>query len=216
MPLKIIKSSVASEDVSLAEQVADVLADGGLVCLPCNGSYRIVADVNNPSAVTRLFQSKRRTSKAPSLIFVDGLEMLATVVDAVEPLAQELAKHHWPGQLTILFKANDGLPSKVRKEVQRAVGKIGVRVPQGFAKEVVSKLGRPLLVSSANKEKKQGAGSPAQVRKNFVHKIDLFVDSGDLPTAPSSTVVDISEGGFTITRPGALSHEQLSASLSAT
>ena len=31
------------------------------------------------------------------------------------------------------------------------------------------------------RERKQGAGSPAQVRKNFVNKLDLFIDAGDLP-----------------------------------
>lgn len=214
--MKIIKSEAVESDPSVPDEVAQVLADGGLVCLPCNGSYRILADFSNPKAVTKLFQSKRRTSKAPSLVFVDGFDMLSTVAADIDPLAKQLADRHWPGNLTILFRAHPDLSPKIRKEVEKAVGKIGVRVPDSdLTQKVLGTLGRPLLVSSANKQKKQGSGSPAQIRKNFVHKIDLFVDCGDLEAEPSSTVVDVAEGSFRVTRPGSVSEADLAASLEA-
>ena len=192
------------------EAIAKVLSAGGLVCLPCNSSYRIVADLTNEGAVTRLLQSKRRTKKAPSLVFVDGLAMLSKVTDQIDPVAEKLASRLWPGPLTILVDAHPDLPSKVTKQLCQANGKLGVRVPDDLLlRQVIKKFGRPLLVSSANKEKKSGAGSPAQVRKNFVSRVDLFVDAGDLPPSASSTVVDVSDGKIVITRPGALSQEQI-------
>ena len=66
-----------------------------------------------------------------------------------------------------------------------------------------------ISVSSANREKKAGAGSAAQVRKNFLGRVDLFVDAGDLKPAPSSTVVDLIDGKPVLTRPGALSEDEI-------
>ena len=76
-----------------------------------------------------------------------------------------------------------------------------------------SVVGRPLLVSSANPESKHGESSPAQVRKNFLGRVDLFVDAGDLPPAPPSTVVDPDAQGLVITREGAVAHADVVAAV---
>lgn len=195
---------------SVCNQACRFLQEGGLVCLPCGGSYRIVADLTNEAAVSRLMQSKRRTRKAPALVFIAGEDMLSRVTDDVQDDARKLAQRWWPGPLTILFRLHPELPAKVKKQLSRATGKVGVRVPDNpLLRELVSGLGQPLLVSSANKERKQGAGSPAQVRKNFANRIELFFDAGDLPPAQASTVVDVTDDGITVTRPGVISVEQL-------
>ena len=48
--------------------VRSCLESGGIVCIPCRSSYRIVADLTNPKAVNALLFSKHRTAKAPSLV----------------------------------------------------------------------------------------------------------------------------------------------------
>ena len=45
-------------DDSRYEEVRKVLDEGGLVCLPCKTSYRIIADLTNPSAVNRYLLSR--------------------------------------------------------------------------------------------------------------------------------------------------------------
>ena len=210
--MRIIKLETSS--VGTHEELANVLDAGGLVCVPCKGSYRITADLTNPDAVKRLFQSKRRTRKAPSLVFIDTLTMLQDVTDEISPMARRLVKAHWPGPLTILFRASDKLPKRVRKETERAVGKIGVRIPDDdISRKIIAALGRPLLVSSANRERREGASSPAQIRKNFVHRVDVFVDAGDLAASPSSTVVDIEGGEMRVTRAGAILEADLRRTL---
>ena len=50
--------TIPLRDESPGRQDLDALVrsldDGGLVCLPCSGNYRILADLTNPGAVTRL------------------------------------------------------------------------------------------------------------------------------------------------------------------
>ncbi len=195
-----------------AAQIVRTLGDGGLVCLPCNSSYRILADLNDEDAVNRLLQSKRRTRKAPSLVFIDRAQTLQRVVAEVDPQAEKLAARLWPGPLTILFTPHPDLPRKVVRQLCKANGRLGVRVPDDpVARRVLERFGGPLLVSSANKERKQGAGSPAQVRKTFMGRVDLFVDAGDLAGAASSTVVELRDGRAVVTRPGAIAEDQLRA-----
>lgn len=210
--MKIIPLRDAEAGPAELDELVRVLAEGGLICLPCGGSYRILADLGNEKAVTRLLQSKRRTRKAPSLVFVGDRDMLPSVAADIDPLVGQLTERLWPGPLTILFDAHPDLPRRVVKQLCKANGKLGVRVPEdGPARQVVRRLGRPVLVSSANKESKAGAGSPAQVRKTFRAQVDLFLDAGDLAPGTSSTVVDVREGQLVVTRPGAVSQDQIDA-----
>ncbi|RDV39815.1 threonylcarbamoyl-AMP synthase [Bradymonadaceae bacterium TMQ3] len=197
-----LESDAAVTAEAINESVR-VLEQGGLVCLPCKGTYRILADLKNEDAVMRVFQSKRRVHKAPCLVFIDTSKRLHEVARDVDPAASALMKAIWPGELTLLFEASDELPRGVVKQLTKANGKIGVRVPESnLVRQVVERFAGPVLVSSANRGNKSGESSPAQVRKNFVGRVDLFVDAGDLPQAPGSTVVDITDEEVVIVRQG--------------
>ena len=197
-------------DRGLYTESAQVLQQSGLVCFPCHGTYRLAASLEDVDAVTHLNQSKRRVGKSPALVFVSNEEMLKRVAADVSPVAKRLMEAFWPGPLTLLFDANPDLPTKVVKQLVRANGQIGVRVPDDpIALAIVESFGGPLLISSANKEKKAGHGSPAQVRKNFVHKVDLFIEAGDLAPQTPSTVVAIDGATVQVTRQGAISEDQI-------
>lgn len=212
--MKTIKIKDLSQDPGHYETLARTLKNGGLVCVPCRGTYRILADFRDPKAVTLLMQSKRRTSSSPSLVFVNNVERLAEIAEDVDPSAQRIAKALWPGPLTILFKPSRDLPRKIIKQVARANGHIGVRIPEDdLMQRLLATFGGPVLVSSANKENRAGASSPAQVRKNFVSRVAFFVDAGDLSDAESSTVIDIDEGEIKIQRDGAIGRARVLAAI---
>ena len=203
-----MESGVAQEEA--VDSMVKVLKDGGLICLPCNGTYRIFADLENLEAVMHLFQSKRRVHKAPSLVFIDSAAKLARVTEENGAETTALMNAFWPGPLTILFEATNQLPRKVIKELTRANGKLGVRVPEDpLARKVVKKFGGAVLVSSANKGRKAGESSPAQVRQSFLGRVDYFLDAGDLQSEPSSTVIDLSKGDVEIVREGAVAEEEI-------
>jgi tRNA A37 threonylcarbamoyladenosine synthetase subunit TsaC/SUA5/YrdC len=64
-----------------------------------------------------------------------------------------------------------------------------------------------VIVSSANREKKGGDTSPAQIRKNFGRELDLFIEDGELVEEPSSTVVEVTNGAVRVVRAGAIDEE---------
>lgn len=192
------------------DQIVNTLDNGGVVCLPCNGKYRLIADLADEDAVMSVTQAKRRISKAPSLVFVADEKMLDQVADDVDPKARQLMRSLWPGPLTIRFDASRDLPRVVRKTLVKATGKVGVRVPDDdLVHRVVERLGRPVYVSSANKENKHGETSPAQIRQNFFGRIELFVDAGDLKPEATSTVVDVKNGSVKVVRQGHVPDEKI-------
>lgn len=195
--------------------VKSCLESGGIVCIPCRSSYRIIADLTNPKAVNALLFSKHRTTKAPSLVFISNYDALKNVASNIPPKAKKLAKRLWPGELTIRFEPNeDTIPAQILKPLTKAGGKLGVRVPsEPWLLKLLKELDRPLLVSSANREKKNGASSPAMIQRNFMAHVGIFVNAGDIPQSTPSTVLDFVDGEPVIKREGSISQNQIDTAL---
>ena len=195
--------------------VKSCLESGGLVCIPCRSSYRIVADLTNPKAVNALLFSKHRTTKAPSLVFIPSYGDLKSVASNVPAKARKLAQALWPSELTIRLEPNEeAIPAPIVKTLTKAGGKLGVRVPsEPWLLKLLKELGRPLLVSSANRERKNGASSPAMIQKNFISHVGIFVTAGDIPDSLPSTVIDFVDGEPVLKREGSLPRERIDAVL---
>ncbi len=185
--------------------------DDGLVCIPCAGNYRLVANLLSERAVLQLMQTKRRSKHKPALVLVSSVDMLDDVVKEVPEAARKLLQATWEGRLTVKLPLSKSLPRKVFKDLKKPDGKVGVRVPQSPAVASLARAaGVPLLVSSANRSQKTGASSVASIRQQFARAIDLFIEDGDLPAQPSSTVVEVDhKGGLKVVRPGAVSEEDI-------
>ena len=195
--------------------VKSCLESGGVVCIPCRSSYRIIADLTNPKAVNALLFSKHRTTKAPSLVFISNYEALKSVAVNIPSKAKLLAKKLWPGELTIRFEPNaETIPAAILRPLTKAGGKLGVRVPsEPWLLKLLRELDRPLLVSSANREKKKGASSPAMIQKNFMSSVGIFVNAGDIPESAPSTVIDFVDGEPVIKREGSITQNQIDIAL---
>jgi len=210
--MKIIPLAEVTARVS---EIAQVLSDGGLACFPLRGTYRIAADVRSVDAVTRLVQSKRRAKSHPALVAVPDLASAKGVVDGTTwKTTRRLAEKLWPGPITMVLPPSKELPAKVRAMLTKATGKLGVRAPQDpLAAAIVLAFGGPILLSSANLEKKPGANSAVAVRQRFTHSVDVWVDAGDVPPAPPSTIAEVTESGFTILREGAVTRAEIERAL---
>jgi L-threonylcarbamoyladenylate synthase len=207
--MKTVKYSGEQDISAIAKEASAALERGDLVCLPCHGSYRILADLTNKDAVTELFHSKHRVKKSPALVFIHEEKAIWKVAARVPGAARKLARQFWPGPLTLLVEPHEELPTQLTRQLE--TNRIGVRISDSpLIREIVSSFGKPVLVSSANRQRKAGASSPAQIRKNFMSKVALFVDAGDLQAGATSTVVEIdAEGAITVTRPGTISAEAI-------
>lgn len=203
--VKTFKIDAAGPNTELAEEAAQVIREGGLVCLPCAGRYRLFADLNNNDAVVRLMQAKSRIETAPALVFIEGASEIDQVGEEIPDLARKIASELWPRPITIRVKPSADLPSKVLKQLGGKKIRLGLRTPpSGLVSDVVKAVGSPLLVSSANRQKKTGDHSSAQVAQTLGRYIDLFVNNGDLKPESPSTIVSIVDDNVVVERLGAV------------
>ena len=214
--MKSIQYDDLKNNPNLYAEVADVLREDGMVIFPGLTTYRLGVSALSAGAIAKLQQAKRRAQNKPSLVFISQKTQLGGLIDG-EPcdVAKQFMANFWPGPMTLRFSPSDELPGKVRKALSKATGKVGVRIPAAdVCKGIIDAFGEPMLVSSANRSKKAGAQSLAQVRKNFGNLADLLIDAGDLPPGNSSTVVDIHGEHWKMIREGAITQAQIDEKIS--
>ena len=196
------------------EEIKETLESGGLVCFPSSSGYKIAADLFSPAAITAILQAKRRVKNAPALVFMPDDSWVPKVAAHVSEAAEKLIKAFWPGSVTLLVEAHEDIHPKIRKQLTKAKGWLGIRVPGDTTSLAVTRaFGRPILVSSANLAKKHGEQSLAQVKKNFGRTAALVIDDGDLALGPKSTLVDVSNGSVQVVRIGAVSEDEIAQSI---
>lgn len=210
--MRIVPAPPTDQAAAVVQDVIDVLRDDGLACFPGHRHYVIAASLFSESAVIRLVQSKHRSGKAPSLVFITDAAMLSQLTDELPAMAAPLTAAFWPGPLTLLVTPGGEIPSKVIKAMAlKKAARLGVRIPEkgGFAGDIVSGFGGPLLISSANIANKVGSGSASHIRKDFHHTVDVMIDAGDLPAGTPSTIVDPNGDALVLKREGRITSEQI-------
>jgi len=199
--------SVQTADRRGIAAAARVLAGGGLVVYPTETLYGLGADATNAAAVDRLVAVKGREAGKPIAVLVADRTMAAAVVSGLSPTAAVLMDHFWPGPLTIVLDANPALPAPL----SAGTGTIGVRVSgHPVAAALVRELGRPVTSPSANPA---GWHPPVRVDEAvayFHDRVDCYLDGGQVPGEPASTVVD-ARATVRILRAGAVPAEAIYA-----
>ena len=180
------------------DEAAAALGRGGLVVFPTESVYGLGADAASAAAVERLVAVRGREEGKPILVLASDLGMVTQVAREVPPLARRLADRLWPGALTLVLPARDGLAAALTA----GSGTIGVRVPDhATARALVAALGRPVTAPSANPPGAAPAETIEQARAYFGAHVGAYVDGGRCDGAPS-TVVKIDGDAFTVLREG--------------
>ena len=185
--------------------IVSLLRDGGIIAYPTDTSYGLGGDPFNDSAIERIFKMKGRPEAKPILLLVDAVVTAEQVIQPTEVFYQVVEKF-WPGPLTIITHAKSSLPSKVTA----GTNTIGVRWPIApFATTLVSRFGKPLTATSANRTGMPSAVTADEVRHQLGESIDALVDGGMLPARGGSTLLDVSLDPPELLREGPLPFDAL-------
>ena len=82
-------------------EAAQIIKNGGLVAFPTETVYGLGANALNPFAVAKIFELKERPSFDPLIVHIASFDDLRTLSTCVNENVMRLAKHFWPGPLTI-------------------------------------------------------------------------------------------------------------------
>ena len=180
----------------------DALRAGEPVGVPTDTVYGLAADAADADAVQQLFELKERPSDLSIAVLVADVAAAETLVEFT-PQARRLAKHFWPGPLTVVAVRTSAAPRHLGTGTT-----IGVRLPDDDTMRAVAAPG-PLAVTSANLH---GGPTPstAQGVADLFPTLGLVIDGGPRPGA-SSTVVDMTGADPVVLREGPVGLDEIIA-----
>lgn len=200
MAIEILQVDAERPEAAALARAARVLARGGVVAFPTETFYGLGAAALDRDAVRRVFALKGRPAHSPLLVIVDGVAMAETIAEIPER-ARPLIARHWPGALTLVFRARAVVP----EEIGAGTGTVGVRwSPHPVARGLAAALGAPVTAPSANPTGASPAASASAVLRDFGAAIEMLVDSGDTAGGQPSTVVDVTVDPPRVIRAGAV------------
>jgi len=189
-----------AHDAAIREALA-VLHDGLPLAMPTETVYGLAADATNPAAIARIYQTKGRPRFNPLICHMSSLEM-AERYASFDPLSRRLAEAFWPGPLTLIVPLKQG--GGIHPLATAGLDTVGIRVPEGFAAELIRAFDRPLAAPSANTSGKISPTSAAHVDADLGDRIALILDAGASTVGVESTIVKIESGTARLLRPGGL------------
>ncbi|MET0171280.1 MAG: L-threonylcarbamoyladenylate synthase [Agrobacterium vaccinii] len=191
---------------ALRDAVA-VLSSGQPVAIPTETVYGLAADATNPAAITRIYETKGRPQFNPLICHMASIEM-AQEYATFDPISRKLAQAFWPGPLTLIVPLKP--ESTIHSLATAGLDTVGIRVPQGFAAELIRAFGKPLAAPSANSSGKISSTSAAHVEADLGARISLILDGGAAPVGVESTIVKVeADGAVRLLRPGGLVAEDI-------
>lgn len=193
-------------------EAARLIQNGGLVAVPTETVYGLAGDGLNEKAVSEIYEVKGRPSVKPLSLMVPDESAMERYCLEVPAQAHLLAKHFWPGPLTIVLKAKGDIP-----DIVLAGGStVGLRCPDHpLTLALLRECGLPLAAPSANPSGEPSPKTAEQVLRYFDGRIDAVIDGGPCGIGRESTLIDLTGTPYRVLREGALAEAEIAEALAA-
>lgn len=194
---------------NFGEAVA-LLRAGELVAFPTETVYGLGADAANPTAVARIYAAKRRPTDHPVIVHLASTEQLPEWAREVSDTAWQLAKHFWPGPLTLILPR----AMHVSPLITGGQDSIGLRIPSHpVAQKLLKDFGDGIAAPSANRFGRLSPTQATHVQQELGDAVALILDGGECEVGIESTIIDLSHGHPHLIRPGLITASEVSAVL---
>ena len=187
-------------------KAAKIIRSGGLVAIPTETVYGLAANALDGKAVSKIFVAKGRPMDNPLIVHIASVDDIENLVSEFPEKAHLLAKHFWPGPLTMILPKSKIIPD----EVSAGLETVAVRFPSNkTAQKIIAESGVPLAAPSANSSGYPSPTEASHVKEDLFGKIDAIVDGGKCNVGVESTVITLASDVPRLLRPGAVTLEQI-------
>ncbi|MEE8599694.1 L-threonylcarbamoyladenylate synthase [Euzebya tangerina] len=190
--------SLDDPDAAFDEAVA-VLRKGSVVVLPVDGVYAVVADAFRPAATQRIFAARRRSRTTPIPVLIRSERQVSGLVSDVPESADRLMAAYWPGDLTLILNAIDGMSW----DLGNGKGTVQLRRPvDDFVLRLIGEIG-PLACTSANRPDQRRPTTAQDARQQLGVLVPVYLDGGE-SDGRVSTIVDATGPSLVVHREGVI------------
>ncbi len=209
MPTDLLEIDPEQPSEKVIERAADVVRRGGVIAIPTEALYTLVADPYNVQAVIQVFAAKGRKAEQALPLLIPDLLMAEELTPEVTKRFYVLARHFWPGPLTVIVPAAAKVPLKVTGNT----GRLALRQPRSkTALALLEVLQQPLIGTSANISGQPTCRSGIEVFGTMDGRLDLVLEGG-LSVGAGATTVDITEPYWRMIREGVIPEREIAECL---
>jgi L-threonylcarbamoyladenylate synthase len=184
---------------SLADPaLAAALNNGGVVVMPSDTVYGVMARASDQKAVERIYKIRGRAPEKPFIILIADIWQI-TDTSEWSDAHKRLAERYWPGPLSLVAPTTEKTPAYLH----RGTDTLAYRVPDYPELRKLLETTGPLVAPSANPEGEPTATTLAETQAYFGESVDGYVDGGTLAGHVPSTVAGIKDGKLHVFRQGA-------------
>lgn len=183
------------------QKALEVLRSGGIILYPTDTVWGIGCDATDPEAVAKVYAIKNREDSKSLVLLASDMDMICRYVKEVPEMAIQLVEVN-DKPMTIIYPGaiageKDNMKSDRRCLAFNTVaedGTVGIRIPMmDFCQQLVAKLGRPLVSTSANisgePTPKKFAEISEAIRCAVDHIVDPSLERG--ATGQSSSIIKV-------------------------
>lgn len=170
------------------QQALEVLRKGGIILYPTDTVWGIGCDATDPEAVAKIYAVKKREDSKSLVLLASDMDMICRYVKEVPEMAVQLVEVN-DKPMTIIYPgavcgARPDADGKVHKSNHCLAyntvaedGTVGIRIPMmEFCRQLVSRLGRPIVSTSANISGEPTPKKFAEISDDIKSAVDHIAD----------------------------------------
>ncbi|TAL88334.1 MAG: threonylcarbamoyl-AMP synthase [Candidimonas sp.] len=185
--------------VRLLKQAGQLLSDGGLVAVPTDSSYAVLARLDDKAAADALRRLRGLDERHHLTLLCRDLAEIGHFA-RVDNSQYRLLKIATPGPWTFILEATREVPRRVSHPSRKT---IGIRVPNHrVTLGLIECAGSPLISTTLIPEGEDEPLNDAElIRERYANQLAAIIDSGACPLMPT-TVIDLTGPSPEIIRRG--------------
>ena len=194
--------------MKINSEIIKKIKNGGVVVFPTDTVYGIGA-IPEKESLNKIYKIKHRDFSKKIIALISNNDVLKSIIDEREEdlsKIQKILQFYWPGELTVIFKANKEFINKFDKTMET----IGVRIPKSkIALNLIEKVGGILLTSSANLSGGKTVINMEDIDTAIINKVDIVIEAEENLTGIPSTIIKYENGKISLLREGNIKFENI-------
>jgi len=191
------------------ENAVRILKNGGVAIFPTDTVYGI-GTLPKKEYMEKIYKIKKRDFSKKIIALISDKNKLSELINETDEnmkKIENILKKYWPGELTVIFRANQNFTKHFDKNMKT----IGIRIPKNETTlEIIKKSGGVLLTTSANISGENAVTKVENLSQELIKNVDIIISNEKVKlTGKPSTIVKYEDGKLTLLREGNIAFDEI-------